>query len=297
MRPTLSDPAQRVQPCRRLWTWTVVCTALLALLPVFTGCSSLRTEREQAETRGQRSGLTATTLQTPRFPVFAQTRMSQPGQDLTIYIEGDGDAWQSRTQIAADPTPVNPLALTLATLDPAPNLAWLARPCQYVLAQSPHCRADHWSTQRYGREMVDALDAAISQLKTQASAQHLNLIGYSGGATMVLLIAAQRKDVASIRTVAGNLDTEAFTRYHHVSPMAPESNPLRHADALAKIPQIHWLGQNDTTVPPQLADRYADAVGKGQCTRLQTVTDATHSSGWEQHWNEFLNTPLPCAVR
>jgi predicted esterase len=266
-------------------------------ITLLASCASLRSEREQAEIIGQNFGLTATTLPTPLFPIFAQTRISQPGQELNIYIEGDGDAWLNRNQLSTDPTPVNPLALKLAALDPAANVAWLARPCQYVLAQSPHCRADHWSTQRYGRELVAALDAAITQLKTRAAAQRLNLIGYSGGATMALLIAAQRNDIASVRTIAGNLDTEAFTRHHQATPLAPESNPLSHAEALAKIPQIHWFGENDNTIPPPLANRYANAVGQGNCTRLQTVTNATHSSGWEKRWIDYLNTPLPCTAR
>ncbi|MCB4361072.1 alpha/beta hydrolase family protein [Quatrionicoccus australiensis] len=264
---------------------------------LLASCASLLSEREQAANIGQKSGLTATTLQTQRFPIFAQTRISQPGQELNIYIEGDGDAWLSRNQLSADPTPVNPLALKLAALDPAANVAWLARPCQYVLADSANCRADHWSTLRYSRELVNALDAAITQLKTRVAAQRLNLIGYSGGATMALLIAAQRNDIASIRTVAGNLDTDAFTSHHQVTPLGPESNPLRHAATLAKIPQTHWLGQNDTSIPPPLANRYANAVGQGNCTRLQTVANATHSGGWEKRWIDFLNTPLPCAAR
>ena len=264
---------------------------------LLAGCASLLSEREQAEKIGLNSGLTATTLQMPRFPIFAQTRINQPGQAINIYIEGDGDAWLSRHQVSSDPTPVNPLALKLAGLDPAPNVVWLARPCQYVLAASPNCRAEHWSTQRYSRELVVALNAAISQIKTRAGAEQLNLIGYSGGATMALLIAAQRNDIASVRTIAGNLDPEAFTRHHQVTPLAPESNPLRHAEVLAKIPQIHWFGQNDNTIPPPLANRYANAVGQGNCTRLQTVANATHSSGWEKRWIDFLNTPLPCAAR
>jgi pimeloyl-ACP methyl ester carboxylesterase len=276
---------------------TLPAIILVLAMSLLASCASLRSEREQAEKIGQNSGLTAATLQTPHFPIFAQTRISQPGQELTIYIEGDGDAWLSRNQLSADPTPVNPLALKLAALDPAANVAWLARPCQYLLAQSPNCSADYWSTQRYSRELVVALDAAITQLKTQAAAQRLNLIGYSGGAAMALLIAAQRNDIASVRTIAGNLDTEAFTRHHQVTPLAPESNPLSHAEALAKIPQIHWLGENDNTIPPPLAYRYANAVGQGNCTRLQTVANATHSSGWEKRWIDYLNTPLPCAAR
>ena len=258
------------------------------LLITLTACSTLNLKQDKATEIGQKSGLTATILQTVHFPIFTQLRISQAGEELNIYIEGEAP---SRL---ADPTPDIPLALKLAAQDPSANVAWLARPCQYLQAQSANCRSDYWNSQRYSRELVDAMNKAVNQLKAKSGARRLHLIGYAGGATMALLIAAQRPDIASLRTIAGNLDTDAFTDLHQLPPLTAESNPLRHATVLAKIPQNHWLGQNDTVVPPALVNRYANAVGKGNCTRLQVVLKATHEQGWEKRWIDFLNTPLPC---
>ena len=50
---------------------------------------------------------------------------------VNIYIEGDGRAWLNKNRPSLDPTPKNSLALKLAEIDPAPNVIYLARPCQY----------------------------------------------------------------------------------------------------------------------------------------------------------------------
>ena len=65
-------------------------------------------------------------------PFAIQSYRRGAGEDVTIYIEGDGFAWVSRRQPSTNPTPVNPLALRLAATDPSPAVAYLARPCQYV---------------------------------------------------------------------------------------------------------------------------------------------------------------------
>ena len=60
---------------------------------------------------------------------------------LIIYIEGDGLAWLTENSPSNNPTPRVPTGLNLAFQDPdAGQIAYLARPCQYVLgfcAQSP----------------------------------------------------------------------------------------------------------------------------------------------------------------
>jgi predicted esterase len=273
----------------------LICLPLV--LSLLASCASLRSEYGQALEFGQQSGLSAQILQTPNFPLLTQVRIKQVGNAITVYIEGDGAAWKSRSELSTDPTPITPLALKLAALDPAPNVAWLARPCQYLLAQSPRCRSDYWNTQRYSSELAATIDSAINQLKAQAGANRVHLVGYSGGATMALLIAARRSDVSRIYTVAGNLDTEAFTTHHGVTPFPSQDNPLGRADKLAAIPQIHWFGQDDSVIPPKLAARYASTVGVGHCVSTQTVANATHASGWEQRWPDLLNTPLPCTTR
>lgn len=70
-------------------------------------------------------------------------------KQLVVYLEGDGRAWASRTIISADPTPVKPLAMWLARADGRPNVAYLARPCQYGGAGQSPCSPRYWSSHRF----------------------------------------------------------------------------------------------------------------------------------------------------
>ena len=78
------------------------------------------------------AGLKSTEVKTSYFNIKSYYRFSRKGHPLTIYIEGDGQAWLTRTQPSLNPTPRNPLALRLAALDKSENVVYLARPCQYV---------------------------------------------------------------------------------------------------------------------------------------------------------------------
>lgn len=214
---------------------------------------------------------------------------------LTVYLEGDGLAWRSRTRRSSDPTPVTPVALNLALLDPSPNVAYLARPCQYVdLTRQPLCEPKFWTSHRFAPVIVAAVDAALSRLKAETEASRLQLVGYSGGGALATLLAARRDDIVAIRTVAGNLDHELWTRTHTVDPLSGSLNPVDDAVLLRAIPQIHYVGTRDRVVPRSLAESFLAAQGAGGCATLVDVMGATHSSGWDVLWPTLLKMPLSC---
>ena len=74
-------------------------------------------------------------IETDRFDLLAYHRLRGFDDALTIYLEGDGNAWRTRYSLSSDPTPRTPMVLELAALDPSSSLAYLARPCQYVLQE------------------------------------------------------------------------------------------------------------------------------------------------------------------
>jgi pimeloyl-ACP methyl ester carboxylesterase len=220
------------------------------------------------------------------------------GGDLTIYLEGDGMAWLTRTQVSPDPTPDDPVALRLAALDASPNVAWIARPCQYTpKASNPECKPFYWTQGRFAPQVVDSIHAVISAIKRDAGAQRVHLVGYSGGGGLAVLVAARRDDVASIRTVAGNLDHRAFTSHHKVTPMDASQNPADVAPRVQSIPQIHWVGSEDKTVPELIARSYVGRMSSKVCASLQTVAGASHSQGWTSRWAELLKVQPSCASR
>ena len=93
-----------------------------------------------ADRIGATAGFVKTLVTAEPFLLTAYHRIAEPGEALTVYIEGDGQAWLSRSRLATDPTPTDPVALRLAALDPSPNVVYLARPCHYTDPRSdPSC--------------------------------------------------------------------------------------------------------------------------------------------------------------
>jgi pimeloyl-ACP methyl ester carboxylesterase len=265
--------------------------AALVCAALSVGCTAL-----DAEVRAQRlarsAGLNAEVIHTDSFELMSFGRLRDPHESIHLYIEGDGRAWASKNTPALDPTPRHALALQLAARDPASNVVYLARPCQFT-AKDPHCDAAYWTGKRYAPEVVDALDEAVSQIAARAPGQPLQLIGYSGGGALAILVAARRSDVASIRTVAGNLDPEEVTRLNRVSGMPQSLNPIDEAQRVAHIAQLHFSGGDDRVVPPSIARRFATAAG-GSCVRTEVVPSMGHEGDWAAIWSELLLESVDC---
>jgi dienelactone hydrolase len=231
---------------------------------------------------------------TPGFVLMSYARVSRPDRPLRVYIEGDGVAWLSRTEPSDDPTPARATGLSLAAADAAPNVVYLARPCQFTpMSQNPRCRAEYWTGKRFAREVVDSMSIAVSHFAARAPGQPIELVGYSGGGAIAVLIAARRSDVTSLRTVAGNLDSEYVNRLHHVSAMPDSENPIDFARQVANIPQIHFNGVKDTVVPPAVAAHFVEAASE-RCARAVSVPDVSHESGWRDRWPELLKIAPAC---
>lgn len=267
---------------------------LLALL-LLVGCASWSpfTDRKKAADQIARDGgFHKSFIQTTSFPLTAYVRFVRPGHPLTIYIEGDGSAWLSRTWRADDPTPKTPLVLTLAGMDPAANVAYLARPGQYAADGTSPCDPACWSDRRFSPEVVAAMNEAVEALRISAKANQIHLIGYSGGAAVAVLVAAQRTDVASLRTIAGNLDPDALNRHHSVNPLQGSLNPMAVAATLRNLPQRHFVGSDDAVVPPFIAQSFVKCLGGADGREITVVPGASHAEGWREHWPDLLAMPL-----
>ncbi len=267
----------------------------MSLLATLTGCAEMD-RNANANSLGERAGLHREIIVTESFALTAFTRVSRPDAPLHVYIEGDGQAWLSLTEPSLDPTPHMAVGLALAAQDPAPNVVYLSRPCQFTpMAMNPQCGIPWWTSKRYAPAVVQSMDEAVDKLVARTPGQRIDLIGYSGGGAVAVLIAAHRKDVESIRTVVGNLDTEFVNRLHDVSPMPQSENPIDYASQVATIPQVHFSGADDEVVPPSVAQRFVATVGTG-CARAVTVPGLAHASDWPSHWVSLLASALPCAA-
>lgn len=207
---------------------------------------------------------------------------------LRVYIEGDGLAWRTKHQLSTHPTPVDPMALRLMLADPKTDKLYIARPCQFV--QTGNCDSFFWSTGRFAPEVINAVSTVLDSLKAEGGYRQIELVGYSGGATVALVLAAQRSDVFSVRTVSGNLDPEAFCRLHHVSALSGSLNPVDFSEQLKSIPQVHFIGADDSIIPPAIFASYIQHFP--DCRRIvsTTVANTDHHRGWVERWPELLNT-------
>ncbi len=211
------------------------------------------------------------------------------GDSLVVYIEGDGRAWITRTRPSDDPTPGDPLALRLAARDDASDVVYLARPCQFVSGPDRRsCDPKYWSIARYSAEVVAGMNRAVDAMMAAAGKSRLELIGYSGGGAVATLIAAQRRDVIRVVTVAADLDTAFWTATQHVTPLLQSLNPADFSAELAQTPQIAFLGGRDTIVPPAVAEHYAARFPRGAPVSLQVLPDFDHSCCWVEAWPELL---------
>jgi len=256
---------------------------------IFLTCSILTScSKPQTQDIANNFGFSKQYIQTKPFKLASYQNLKQINAPVNIYIEGDGYAWINKTRLSKDPSPNTPTVMQLAALDPAANVVYLARPCQY----SPQdltsvCDAKYWSIARYSPTVVSAMDQAITRIKQQANSTQINLIGYSGGAAIAVLVAAQRQDIASIRTVAGNLDLIAMQNYHATTPLSESLDPLKVAREIKHIPQLHFIGLKDQVVPAIVAQNFCQAAGIA-AQHIIAVPKVGHSKGWAEHWLSLL---------
>lgn len=263
----------------------------LALL-VLSGCAG--DPGLHADALAQPAALQREQVSAGMFVLTAYARITRSDQPLTIYIEGDGLAWRNRYEPSDDPTPTRALGLSLAAVDRSANVVYLARPCQFTpMADNPRCAVPYWTGKRFAPEVVASMDAAVTHYAARVPGQQLHLVGYSGGGAIAVLVAARRSDIASLRTVAGNLDHEAVNRWHKVSSMPDSLNPIGVAAQVAAIPQIHFSGTDDKIVPTAITRSFVNAAGH-TCARMQVVDGLSHEGDWAAHWPQLLALPVTC---
>jgi hypothetical protein len=230
-------------------------------------------------------------IATDNFALTAYERMHERRAPANLYIEGDGFVPSDLSDTTTlNPTPESPTALHLASKDSAENLVYLARPCQYIgtIDEDSSCTADYWAGKRFAPEVLAAYNQALNEIKSRYNITEFNVIGYDGGAAIAAILAAERDDVVSLRTVAGNLDHMAYSDYHKLPYMDESLNPTDYAQILANIPQHHYIGGQDTIITPTILHSYLQAVGYSSCVNYKFIQNAEHQRGWVNKWPEFL---------
>ncbi|MBL8343177.1 MAG: alpha/beta hydrolase [Rubrivivax sp.] len=260
------------------------------------GCTLLPTppQRTQlADALAAAHGWRSQTLRVGAFDLATWRPHSLAGAaTLSVYLEGDGFAWINRGTPSADPTPLDPVALRLALRHSSGAAAYLARPCQFSRAPARPCSVRWWTDSRFAPEVVQAVQEALDKLKAEAGVQQLQLVGYSGGGAIAALVAARRRDISRLVTVAGNLDTAQWSAHHGLPHVAGSLNPADAAAGLQDLPQVHFLGAEDAVVPAALATGWPQALQGPAGRNLKRVLGQQHVCCWAQAW-PTLQSSLP----
>ena len=241
------------------------------------GCSSLP----------RPEGFSYQEIKTKNFSLASWARVKQKGRLIRIYIEGDGFAWVNPYTPSADPTPSETTGLNLAQKDPFANVIYLGRPCQYV--SSRECRPYYWTNGRFDPKVITSVEEAVRKLMKQYQAPSAELVGYSGGAAVALLVAIRMPTVSKVMTVAGVLDHKAWTSFHKDSPLKGSLNPADYKQKLARIKQVHYSGGADKTVPSSLTENFVYSLGSNSQAEIIIVPNASHNKGWVNIWPRLVN--------
>jgi hypothetical protein len=267
--------------------------ALILLSAIIISCS-VKNSQSIAYDISTKSQLRSTEIKGGKFVLRVYYRFEKPGAALKIYLEGDGRSWLTPSRASYNPTPRNPVGLELAAQDDADNVMYIARPCQYVsFKKNPNCKYPYWTHKRFAPEVIDSVIAVMDRGKKMAKARGIELIGFSGGGAVAILASAKRDDVIGIRTVAGNLNHEIWTNLHKVDPLNGSLNAVDMAIKVRNIPQLHYVGKQDTNIVRLVADSFKDRSGPGACLKIKEVLGAGHTVGWVKLWRKLYKIKLP----
>ncbi|GAB6052678.1 hypothetical protein JCM17960_14980 [Magnetospira thiophila] len=227
-------------------------------------------------------------MSAPPFTLFAM-QGPREGPSLTVYLEGDGLAWISRSRPSSDPTPDDPVALRMALADPEGTVLYLARPCQYLASGAGNaCSTRHWTSHRFSAEVVEAYVAAINAYAEQRNFQSVLLVGYSGGGVLATLVAQRLPSVKGLITAAAPVDHRTWTRHHDVSLLSGSVDPMAKMNNLRKLPQVHFVGTEDEIVPAVVQHAFRAQVEKIAPAKFWTVAGFSHTCCWAEQWPTLI---------
>lgn len=270
---------------------------LLILTPFLSACNSMFQgyRMETTQRLASKNQMYKRVVTGGMFTLTTYERIHNKGGVATVYIEGDGQGFFMDHDAGFNPTPVNPIGMQLAAIDPSKNVIYMGRPCQYTSeANTEFCPRRYWTTHRYAPEVIDTYQDALDQFRRLHDISAFHIVGYDGGAAIALLTAAKRNDVLTVRTVAGVLDHAAMTNLMDRPALNGSVNPVDVTGYLRDIPQHHFIGGQDEITPPAVFFSYKQAMGLSPCLRYTLVEPATHIRGWYERWDRLLQKPVDC---
>ncbi|MBR5129903.1 MAG: hypothetical protein IKV03_01595 [Alphaproteobacteria bacterium] len=226
------------------------------------GCASLPTTP---------IGFNAKTIETEHLSFYTLEKENiQKGKPIRFYIEGDGN-----------PNPTIPVALKLAQKDEHENIIYLTRACQYI--ENDLCNnKDLYTTARFHQEIVNEMQELSLYFIKKYQAPHIEFVGYDGGAAFAIVLGSRIPITSQVITIAGTLNTSNQKNLHEETV-----NPFDHKDLIAHIPQVHYVGGQDTISPRRTAERFVGRLKNPRSAKVKVLPTLSHK-GWENVSFTFL---------
>mgnify|MGYP000079568468 CR=1 FL=1 len=171
---------------------------------------------------------------------------------IIVFIEGDGLPWQDHNKISFEPTPDKPLLLEWFLESDLPAL-YLGRPCYFKL-NDQQC-SPYWYT--HGRYSEPVVDSMVQVLKENAKENNFILVGHSGGGSLAVLMAEKLDGVETVLTIAGNLQVNNWSEYHHYSTLHGSMDPTLRPILPSDIKQIHLYSPFDQIISAEWIKAYS----------------------------------------
>lgn len=238
-------------------------------------------ERQSLAGHSLTNELSKQTIKANEFDInyLANDRNSQT---LHIYLEGDGLPWLNRFTVSPDPSPRDPLALSLMLQDPT-DAIYLSRPCYFLELPDQKCNPRLWTIARYSETVVDTMLIAINKIVAKKKVKHLVLIGYSGGGVLAALLAERLSVSNAYVTIAANLDIKKWTTLHQYSELSDSLNPAE-IEQTSFQPALHFIGGLDKIVPKEISE---DFIAKTKGNRI-IIESFDHRCCWVKQWPQLL---------
>ncbi|MCC8484105.1 MAG: alpha/beta hydrolase [Rickettsia endosymbiont of Labidopullus appendiculatus] len=266
--------------------------AVVSVSLALSSCvSSIETRVKEAEKLASINRFEKKLVKAGDFVITTYQHILDKDSPYVFYIEGDGSISIGQYAIADNPTPSKVMLFKLATLDTRPNVVYIARPCQYTPVElNPNCNQVYWTDKRMAEEVIESINIVINSINNDKPA---SLVGFSGGGSVAILVAARNKHIKDIITVAGNLDIKNFSKHHKVYGLKKSLNPIDYAIKINNIPQLHISGSKDKIVPSSIMHGYIKA-SSSNCIQQKIFPNITHTKGWDKVWQDVLKINITC---
>ena len=248
------------------------------------GCSSDQARLNYALDTAKKYGFTAEVIYS-KFPIQIFYK-NYKSKHAVIYLEGDGLVINIRGEVAQNPTPTDPMALKLASVDNCEiSKIVINRPFQYT--DRKNANSKYWTTARYCHDVIQSIYDVIKICQTRFNFETIEIVAYSGGASVALLLSPKFDNLTKITSFAGNLDHVNWTKYHEAQPLSESLDPLQNKTLLAKISQNHFVGESDDNTTVELARIYKQKISSDNIT-IVPIPGFSHDSNWQEIWKEQI---------